>query len=43
MYIFNWKYLNERFRVLLWAMSLMKESEHLASHRLSAAKHKKTI
>lgn len=33
--IFSWKYLNERFRVLLWAMSLTKESEHLASHRLS--------
>lgn len=32
--IFSWKYLNERFRVLLWAMSLTKESEHLASHRL---------
>ena len=33
--VFSWKYLNERFRVLLWAMSLTKESEHLASHRLS--------
>lgn len=33
--IFSWKYLNERFQVLLWAMSLTKESEHLASHRLS--------
>lgn len=34
--IFSWKYLNERSQVLLWAMSLTKESEHLASHRLSA-------
>lgn len=33
--IFSWKYPNERFRVLLWVMSLTKESEHLASHRLS--------
>lgn len=33
--IFSWKYPNERFRVLLWAMSLTKESEHLASHHLS--------
>lgn len=33
--IFSWKYLNERFQVLLWAMSLTKELEHLASHRLS--------
>lgn len=35
MEIFNWKYLNERSQVLLWAMSLTKESEHLASHHLS--------
>lgn len=35
MEIFNWKYLNERSRVLLWVMSLTKESEHLASHHLS--------
>lgn len=33
--IFSWKYPNERFRVLLWAKSLTKESEHLASHHLS--------
>lgn len=33
--IFSWKYPNERFRVLLWAMSLTKESEHLASRHLS--------
>lgn len=33
--IFSWKYPNERSRVLLWAMSLTKESEHLASHHLS--------
>lgn len=35
MVIFSWKYPNERFQVLLWVMSLTKESEHLASHRLS--------
>lgn len=36
--IFSWKYPNEHSRVLLWAMSLTKESEHLASHHLSVSK-----
>lgn len=32
---FSWTYPNGRSLVLLWVMSLTKESEHLASHRLS--------
>lgn len=45
MEIFSWKYLNGRSRVLLWAMSLTKESEHLASRRLSvnAREEKSTV
>lgn len=34
-WVFSWKYRNGRSQVLPWVMSLMKESEHLASHRLS--------
>lgn len=34
--IFSWKYPNERSRVLLWAMSLMKGWEHPAIRHLSA-------
>lgn len=34
-WVFSWKYRNGRSRVLPWVMSLTKELEHLASHRLS--------
>lgn len=41
--IFSWKYRNERSRVLLWVMSLMRESEHLASHHLSVEIRQETV